>query len=63
MMFGDDYHKCDAQVENYKTCKRFWVNMKTIVNWLKDDSVFYQYGVIVNWDYAHPLKLEKSYWP
>ncbi len=25
-MNGDNYHKCDPQVENYKTCKHFWVN-------------------------------------
>ena len=24
---GEDYHQCNAQVENYKTCKRFWVNL------------------------------------
>jgi hypothetical protein len=26
LLAGEDYHQCDAQVENYKTCKRFWVN-------------------------------------
>ncbi len=26
LLAGEDYHQCDPQVENYKTCKRFWVN-------------------------------------
>jgi hypothetical protein len=26
LMAGDDYQQCHAQIENYKTCKRFWVN-------------------------------------
>lgn len=32
---GDNYHQCDAQVENYKTCKRFWVNLDFLCSILK----------------------------
>ncbi|CAF4763194.1 unnamed protein product, partial [Rotaria socialis] len=41
MMSGDDYSRCHAQVENYKTCKRFWTavrNFATVNHLLRNDG-------------------------
>ncbi|CAF3933716.1 unnamed protein product [Adineta steineri] len=40
-MHGDDYHKCDMEVENYKTCKRFWTAVRSFAttnHLLKNDG-------------------------
>ena len=34
LMAGDNYHQCDPQVENYKTCKRFWVIISSEIDQL-----------------------------
>ncbi|CAF0832753.1 unnamed protein product [Rotaria sp. Silwood1] len=41
LLAADDYHKCDAQMENYKTCKRFWTvvrNFATSNHLMKNDG-------------------------
>jgi hypothetical protein len=41
LLAGEDYHQCDAQVENYKTCKRFWTAVRmfaTTHHLLKNDG-------------------------
>ncbi|CAF1259947.1 unnamed protein product [Adineta steineri] len=40
-MHGDDHHKCDMEVENYKTCKRFWTAVRSFAttnHLLKNDG-------------------------
>ncbi|UJR27845.1 hypothetical protein I4U23_009110 [Adineta vaga] len=41
LMHSDDQHKCDAEVENYKTCKRFWTAVRSFAtthHLLKNDG-------------------------